>query len=87
MELDLTMALHHRCWRGTLIGLSEQVVAGMCRRWAGGLDTQPEGRERTDRDVNNTQINRAAQKPGLLVELLSATLHVFSRLLPSSVLF
>lgn len=39
------MPLHYACrarWR-TMVGLSEEVVAGMCWWRAGGLDTQPEG--------------------------------------------
>lgn len=41
----LTMPLHYACRarRRALVGLSEEVVAGMCWRRAGGLDTQPEG--------------------------------------------
>ncbi len=41
----LTMPLYYACRarRRALVGLSEEVVAGMCWRRAGGLDTQPEG--------------------------------------------
>lgn len=45
------MSLHHPCTPGrrALIGLPEEVIAGMCRRWAGGLDAQPEVTDRNQR--------------------------------------